>query len=70
MRRSSEIMRKYNKNWRNKSQVAESAINILVDGGGFGDYPTFIFPFFANCSKKRNQKTSRTQYFLWGYRYQ
>ena len=55
MRRLSEIMREYNKNWRDKLQVAESAINILVDGGGFGDYLTFIF--FLLCKLLERKKT-------------
>ena len=53
MRRFTEMVRKYNKNLRDKSQVAESVINILIDGGGLGDYLTFIFSFLCKLLDKK-----------------
>ena len=53
MRHFSEIMHKYNKNWLVKSQMAESILNILVDGGEFGDYLTFFFSFLCKLLERK-----------------
>ena len=57
MRFFKELIREYNKNWMRKSQVAESAINVLFNGGRFGDYLTFLFAFLCKLLEKRGTKS-------------
>ena len=56
MRRFTEMLREYNENVRDKLQVAESFLNILIDGSRFGDYLTIILLLLYKLLDKKRKK--------------
>lgn len=56
MGRIRNLIRIYNEKWCKKTEVAEAAINVLLDGGSFGDWLTFIFASLTSLLERKKKK--------------
>ena len=56
MGRLRDLMHSYNEKWRDKSQVAESTMSVLLGSGDAGDWLTFAFSFILQLLGKKKQR--------------